>query len=121
MTGRCIHCLAPVTPPAEVCGACVDLLSDLADDYVEPPPQPAREPGCDDRPAFTTVIACERAAAPKPRRDARWLLWACNKRGKLREAQALGRERGFPRNLLQWSPDMVAVVVEALQRQTTPR
>jgi len=44
MTGRCIHCLGRVEPPAEVCEACLDLLSDLGEDVVEPPPQPAREP-----------------------------------------------------------------------------
>jgi hypothetical protein len=39
---KCIHCLAPVIPPAEVCPACIDLLSDLGDDLVvEPPPRPA--------------------------------------------------------------------------------
>lgn len=42
MTGRCIHCLAPVIPPAEVCEACLELIADIgADDYVEPPPRPA--------------------------------------------------------------------------------
>jgi hypothetical protein len=40
--GRCIHCLAPVTAPAEVCESCLELIADIgADDYVEPPPQPA--------------------------------------------------------------------------------
>jgi hypothetical protein len=35
---RCIHCLGRVEPPAEVCEACVDLLSDLGEED-EPPPQ----------------------------------------------------------------------------------
>ena len=37
---KCIHCLAPVTSPAEVCEACLDLLSDLGEED-EPQPQPA--------------------------------------------------------------------------------
>lgn len=112
---RCEGCGDPgVEREYRYCGSCSVLLEGLEDATVPGPPEVkpvvvAREPGCDD----------ERPKA-KPR-DARWLLWACNKRGKLREAQAIGRERGFPRNLLQWSPDMVAIVVEALQRQTTPR
>ena len=47
-TGRCIHCLAPLTAPAEVCKSCVDLLDDLGeydDDYEpEPPPPPPPPP-----------------------------------------------------------------------------
>lgn len=38
--GRCIHCLGRVEPPAEVCPACLDLLSDLGEED-EPQPQPA--------------------------------------------------------------------------------
>lgn len=39
---KCIHCLAPVTSPAEVCEACLDLLSDLGEeDEPQPQPQPA--------------------------------------------------------------------------------
>jgi hypothetical protein len=46
MTRRCIHCLAPVTPPAEVCESCVCLLDDLGeyDDDYEPPPSPVPPP-----------------------------------------------------------------------------
>lgn len=39
--GRCIHCGGGVAPPVQVCQACVDLLSDLGEDVVDPPPQPA--------------------------------------------------------------------------------
>jgi len=44
MPRRCIHCLAPVNPPDEVCESCLDLLSDLGEDVVEPPPRPAPQP-----------------------------------------------------------------------------
>ncbi len=88
--GRCIHCLAPVTAPAEVCKSCLELIADIAaDEYVKPPPS-------------------------NPRHNARWLLWACNKRGRLRDAQTIGRERGFPRNMLRWSVEQVAEVTAAL-------
>src|SRR5208283_1446932 len=83
------------------CGSCTVLLEGIEDDVKPtPPPTPAREPGCDD-------------VKPKPRHDAKWLLWAANKRGCLRFFQAFGHEHGFPRNLLQWSPGMVAIAVEA--------
>ena len=42
MTGRCIHCGAPLAPPRTVCPSCEDLLSDLGeydDDYEPPPPR----------------------------------------------------------------------------------
>jgi hypothetical protein len=79
-----------VTAPAEVCTACLELIADIAaDDYVKPPPR-------------------------RYVRDARWMLWACNKRGKLRQAQILGRERGFPGNILRWSVEQVEQVTAAL-------
>ncbi len=101
---RCHHCRR--TGRGEVCPDCLELIADIgADDYVEPP---AREPGSDD-------------IKPNPRHNARWLLWACNKRGRLRDAQAIGRERGFPRNMLRWSIEQVALVTAALVAAKKPR
>jgi len=112
-----------VEPDFKFCSRCAVLLDgmDLADIILEPPPPrdaasgqhplsaEHREPGCDDvRPA-------------KPKRDAKWLLWAANKRGCLRFFQAFGREHGFPRNMLQWSPGMVAIAVEAKVAELQPR
>jgi hypothetical protein len=42
------------------------------------------------------------------------LVWACNRKGRLRDAQAIGREHGYPRRIDLWSPAMVAKAVEAL-------
>jgi hypothetical protein len=124
---RCIHCLDHLSPDlvaigVRTCGRCAVLLQELGDAVVEPPPpQPAREPGCDDRPAFTTVIACERGGAPKPRHDARWLYAAVRKRGKVREALAIGRRLRLHSNMLCWSVDQVDQVVAALVAAKTPR
>ena len=82
---RCVHCLAPVTAPAKACPACLELIADIEADE-----------------------------APKPRHDGKWMLWACNRRGKLREAQAIGRELGLHRNILRWSVEQVEQVVAAL-------
>jgi len=75
------------------------ILAELGDTVVDPPP--ARKP------------------KPKPK-DGKWLVWACNRRGKVREAQAIGRERGFPGDMARWSPAMVEICVAAL-RQTQSR
>jgi hypothetical protein len=86
---RCVHC-GQSTSEGRVCASCMKLIADIAaDDYVEPPPR-------------------------RHVHDARWMLWACNKRGKLREAQAIGRELGLHRNILRWSVEQVALVTAAL-------
>jgi hypothetical protein len=43
MLRKCIHCLGRVKPPAEICEACLDLLSDLGEEE-EPEPQPRPAP-----------------------------------------------------------------------------
>lgn len=113
--GRCIGCGDTLyEPDFRTCSRCAVLLDGLLDEgvIVEPPPPtpaggPGREPGCDDK--------------PKPKRDARWLLWAANKCGCLRFFQAFGREHGYPRNMLQWSPGMAAIAVEAKVAELQPR
>ena len=106
----CLACGDPgVERDFKFCSRCCVLLDgmDLTGIIVEPPPPRGREPGCDDK--------------PKPRHDGKWLLWAANKRGCLRFFQAFGREHGYPRNLLQWSPGMVAIAVEAKVAEPQPR
>ena len=110
MSRPCRGCGDPLSPDlvaigARTCGSCAVLLEGMEDLLVEPPPQPAREPGCDDRPAFTTV---------KPRHDGKWLVWACKKRGKLRQAQAIGKQLGLQRDLSRWTVDQVDQVVARL-------
>ncbi len=114
----CEACGCPgVEREYRLCSSCAVLLDGLEDATVPGPPEvkpviASREPGSDD----------DKRPALKPRqRTGRWLVWAANKRGRLRDAQAIGRERGFPRDMSQWSAGMVAIVVEALQRPTTPR
>ncbi len=118
---RCVHCGAPTRCEFNTCGRCAQLLEGLEDVTVEPPPDAPRtvlarrEPGSDDRPQFTTAIACSQVStppAPKPK-DAKWLVWAANTRGCLRWFHAFGESHGYPRNILQWSPAMVAVAVAA--------
>ena len=110
--GRCIGCGdALYEPDFRTRSRCAVLLDgmDLTGIIVEPPPPRGREPGCDDKPK------------PKPHHDGKWLLWAANKRGCLRFFQAFGREHGYPRNMLQWSPGMVAIAVEAKVAELQPR
>lgn len=105
---RCEGCGCPgVESGLKFCGSCAVLLEGIEDVHVTV--EPAREPGCDD------------VRKPKPQHDARWLLWAANKRGCLRFFQAFGREHGYPRNMLQWSPGMVAIAVEAKVAELQPR
>ena len=115
---RCHHCRR--VGRGEVCPDCLELIADIeANDHIEPPPQPAREPGCDDRPAFTTVITCERehgaAPNPKPVRDGRWLAWAAAKRNKLHWFHDYGQMCGFDRDIRRWTPDQVEMAVQAIQ------
>ena len=100
----CIHCRGdvPHDAPSPVCGHCAVLLAELGDTIVDPPP--AREPGSDDI----------RKPRPKPK-DGKWLVWACNRRGRLRDAQAIGREHGFPRDMARWSTAMVEICIQALK------
>jgi hypothetical protein len=79
-----------------LCGNCAVLLDGLEDLTVPPPPE------------------TRQVVAAREPRDGKWLVWACNKRGRLREAQRIGREHGFPRNMLQWSPAMVEVAIREL-------
>jgi len=112
----CIHCGDPTGCEFATCGRCAQLLEGIEDVTVEPPPRPpTREPGGDDQPQFTTIIACSRGSAPpapKPK-DAKWLVWAANKRGCLRWFHLFGQSHGYPRNIYQWSPAMVAVAIAA--------
>jgi hypothetical protein len=116
----CAGCGCPgVETEFRYCSRCEILLDGLEDVTVPPPaeaPPPVlatREPGCDDRPAFTTIIACERVSSLKPKKDGKWLVWAANKRGCLRWFHTFGVQHGFPRNINQWSRVMVAMAVKA--------
>jgi hypothetical protein len=107
--GRCIHCREPLdSPDFRSCSRCCQLLRELGDTVVEPPP--AREPGCDD------IRESKRPA----RHDGRWLAWAADKKGKTRWFHHYGRSRGFPGDLRRWSPGMVAQAIEAIQKEKTP-
>lgn len=101
---RCRHCLSydvPHDAPELVCGRCAALISELADE------SPAREAGSDDeRPA-------SKPKSPGRVRDGRWLAWAAMKRQQTRWFHAYGSERGYPRDLRQWSPHMVERAVQA--------
>ena len=110
----CWACGDPgVEPDFKFCSRCAVLLDgmDLTD-------LPASRGPCV-KPAL--VSPARTMISPGPRRDARWLLWAANKRGCLRFFVAFGREHGYPRNLLQWSPGMVAIAVEAKVAERQPR
>jgi hypothetical protein len=118
---RCRHCLDPVPvaawepcdAPRPVCQRCRDLLAELGDAVVDPPQvaeyigrssPTCREPGSDDiRPKA------------KSARTGRWLFWACKKRNRVQDAHRIGREHGFPRDMLRWSPIMVDVAITELQ------
>ena len=105
--GKCIHCCEPLdSPDFRSCSRCCQLLQELGDAVVEPPAR-ERQPGDDD-------------VKPRPK-DGKWLVWACNRRGRLREAQVFGRERGYPRDLHYWSPKMIELCIEALKRATPTR
>ena len=95
---RCSHCRrSSVYDP---CLQCVQLLRELGDTIVEPPP---REPGSDD--GGKIVL--------NPKHNGKWLVWAANKRGCLRWFHTFGVQHGYPRNISQWSPCMVSVAVTA--------
>jgi len=105
--GRCIHCREPLdSPDFHSCSRCCQLLAELGDTVVNPP---TRQPGSDDD------------KRPARKRDGRWLAWAAAKRGRTRDVFAIGRERGFPRDIRQWSPAMVAICVEALAASKSTR
>ena len=102
---KCIHCLDHLSPDlvaigASSCGRCVQLLRELGDTVVEPP---TREPGSDDGGKIGL----------NPKHNGKWLVWAANKRGCLRWFHTFGVQHGYPRNISQWSPTMVAVAVSA--------
>ena len=104
---RCRHCGSHAVPhdaPSPVCGSCVQLLIELGDDVVEPPP--AREPGSDD---------VKPKPVPSSKHDGKWLAWAAVKRKQTRFFHDYGHARGFPRDLRQWSVGMVDQAVRAIQ------
>jgi len=120
--GHCCHCgdrLAcdQVMLGFRSCSRCCQLLRELGDTVVNPPSDVPgnspgtgkqlatlpREPGSDD--AGKTGLKAEH--------NGKWLIWAANKRGCLRWFHAFGVRHGYPRNISQWTPVMVAVAVNA--------
>ena len=94
MTGRCIHCREPLdSPDFRTCGRCCQLLREL--DWE------------DEGPVFEP--------RPKPKRDGKWLAWAAAKRGQMHWFHRYGQQRGFPRDIRQWSAAMVEIAVQAKQ------
>jgi hypothetical protein len=103
--GHCIHCREPLdSPDFHSCSRCCQLLSELGDTVVDPS---AREPGSDD------ARTPQAPPSLNTKHDGKWLVWAANKRGQLRWFQHFGVVHGYPRNISQWSPGMVAVAVKA--------
>jgi hypothetical protein len=108
MSHVCKHCGANTPPDVarrDVCGRCA------AGQVCE---------GCGG-PAASGHRYCESCAVllagmddtPKPVRDGAWLLWAAQVRGVIPWFVAFGRDRGYPRSMVEWSPGMVAVAVQA--------
>jgi hypothetical protein len=126
------HCEACGDPGVErdfrYCGSCSILLEGLEDVTVEPPPRHHEAWGVGrgasilnstphaPRASEASAPTSERSERPHDsKRDGRWLVWAANKRGCLRWFQHFGIQRGYPRNLNQWSPAMVAIAIAAKQ------
>jgi len=86
------------------------LLAELDDGIAEAPR--AREPGSDD------VRPPKPQPQPQPR-DGAWLLWAARKKNRMHDLHRIGRERGFPRRVEDWSYAMVDVAIEALCQTAT--
>lgn len=66
----------------------------------------SREPGCDDIPA----------TSGDSKKDGRWLFPRTERRGHTAWYQAFGREHGYPDLIVQWSPKMVALAIEARKK-----
>jgi hypothetical protein len=79
------------------------------------PMRTERDPDAETIAAEAAYYDREQQPAPQPVRDGRWLVRAAAEKKMLSWFEAFGRQRGFPSQIMRWSPLMVDAAVKARQ------